>query len=471
MRTATSKQFRQLILGKYPALQGSEPYRRFFCYLCFSGFFDAETHQLVIPTKTIAEEFYQQSYNVHFNGLAKLEEFRDAVLPNLKWTEHKAFSPSSFAGKARMITDLGLDAETLAALHDECLKPCKDQIDFVTGEPHGRKTLYQERAAETETYRQELAQFHVTPTARKILDYLAKVNSGHLFLRKIHENESAIKSAIALLDPPVQEIQYRILRSVEHNPNIYYCPSAEGRTCRISPRGDTLVGLRKEVRKAATHGWTECDLRSSQFAILASKLKAPISLAFIATEKSLWCELYAFVTGAGGAPPDPVKKVLKEAIYSVCYGRSKTELHKLLKPHGLERMLDHPILKELLALRKVWFDEIEKAGGAFDVWGAFQAIDNEKDPKTKKSKRWAGAVGASVIQSIEMEIIAPIFDVAERHGTSDQFSVAIFQHDGASISFTGSAMKKARAMKKLKKAVEDRARALDVETVLEFTDL
>jgi hypothetical protein len=471
MRTATSKQFRQLILGKYPALQGSEPYRRFFCYLCFSGFFDAETHQLVIPTKTIAEEFYQQSYNVHFNGLAKLQQFQSDVLPNLKWTDHKAFSPNSFAGKARMITDLGIDPATLAALHDECLKPCKDQIDFVTGEPRGRKTLYQERAAETEKYRQELAQFQVKPTARKILDYLAKVKSGHLFLRKIHENETAIKSAIALLELPVQEIQYRILRSVELDPNIYYYPSAEARTCRLSPRGDTLVGLRKEVRKAATSGWVECDLRSSQFAILASKLKAPTSLAFIATGKSLWRELYGFLTGVDGAPPEPIKKVLKEAIYSVCYGRSKTELHKLLKPHGLERMLDHPILKELLALRKVWFDEIEKAGGAFDVWGEFQAVDNTKDLKSKKSRRWAGAVGASVIQSIEMEIIAPIFDVAKAHGRSDQFSICLFQHDGATMSFVGSEEKKARAMRKLKKAVEDRAKALDVETVLEFTDL
>jgi hypothetical protein len=39
------------------------------------------------------------------------------------------------------------------------------------------------------------------------------------------------------------------------------------------------------------------------------------------------------------------------------------------------------------------------------------------------------------------------------------------------MSFVGSEEKKARAMRKLKKAVEDRAKALDVETVLEFTDL
>jgi hypothetical protein len=69
-----------------------------------------------------------------------------------------------------------------------------------------------------------------------------------------------------------------------------------------------------------------------------------------------------------------------------------------------------------------------------------------------------------------MEIIAPIFEVALRHGKSDQFGICLFQHDGATISFQ-SAEKQARAQAKLKAAVEARAQELGVSTVLEFSQL
>jgi hypothetical protein len=104
------------------------------------------------------------------------------------------------------------------------------------------------------------------------------------------------------------------------------------------------------------------------------------------------------------------------------------------------------------------------------VWGVWQSTDTEIDPVTAKEKRWAGSVAAAVIQSVEMEIIAPVFDVARQHGKSDQFTVALFQHDGATISFQ-SKRKQSRAERKLKEAVESRARALGVNTVLEFTQL
>jgi hypothetical protein len=69
-----------------------------------------------------------------------------------------------------------------------------------------------------------------------------------------------------------------------------------------------------------------------------------------------------------------------------------------------------------------------------------------------------------------MVIIAPIFDVAQKHGKSDQFKICLFQHDGATISFQ-SQKKQERAQKRLKAAVEARAGQLGVATILEFTQL
>lgn len=465
---AVSRKFRQFVLNKYPALEGNAPFLRFFHYLCFGRFFDDDSHHLVIPTKKIAEDFYQKAYTTRFKGQEALEDFRAKVLPDMRWTRHERFA-SAWRGKAREISQLGFDAEMQQALHDECLNPSEDQVDFVTGEPCSRKDRYRVAAEETALYENEIAQISLNPTQTLILDYLREINAGHLFLRKLHENESAIKAAIATLKPAVQETRYRIVSAVYRNPNVYYAPSANERTCRLSPKGDGILGLKKIVRQAATKGWWECDLQSSQFAILAAKLKAPISQAFIASGKSLWREFNLFLFGIEEDPTDAVKKVLKEAIYSLCFGRSEERLKEVLGEHGFAPLLTHPILQELLALRKTWFEQIRKDGGAFDVWGQWQALDDTRDPRTGK-RRWEGSVAASVIQSVEMEIIAPIFDVAAKYGESDQFKICLFQHDGCTISFN-STEKTSRAQGKLKKAVEDRARELGVATSLDFKAL
>lgn len=470
MRTSVSRNFRQFVLNKYPKLEGNAPFLRFFHYLCFADFFDEETHRLVIPVRTIAESFYQKPYTSHFNGKAVLEEFRNEVLPGLVWTGHMAHTPNSWKGKAREVISTGFDAEMLDALHEECLRPSDDQVDFVTGQSYARRDRYDETAEATARYEAELQKVPLNPTQIKILDHLRGINAGHLFLRKLHDNADKVKDAIGVLSPEVQEIRYRIVACVHQNPNVYYLPSVKERTCRLSPRGDCILGLKSTVRKALCSGWVECDLRSSQFAILASTLQAPLSQAFIESGESIWRSFYLHTHGLDEDPPRAIKKVFKETMYSLCFGKSTSNLIWMLKSHRMNKLLSHPILQELLTLRGEWFDRIRQGGGAVDVWGHWQALDLNIDPITKKTRRWEGAVAASVIQSVEMEIIAPIFDVAAKYGESDQFKITLFQHDGACISFN-STEKTARAQRKLRTAVETRARELGVSTVLEFTAL
>ena len=468
MRTTVSKNFRIFILGKYPALVGNDPFLRLFRYLCFGTFHDGDTHQLVIPAKMMAEEFFEQPRK-HFTAQKALEAFRDQVLPSLTWSTPSFRSTNAWHGKARQITNLGFDAETLDALQQECLGPSEDQVDFVTGRAHQREERYRVTAEEKQAYEAELASCTLNGTQTNILNYLRGIHAGRLFLPKLVDNRDAIRSAILQLPEGLQRIRYRVLAAARQNPSVYYLPSKEGRTCRLSPRGDSLVGLKSAVRKAVTKGWMECDLRSSQFAILAAKLKAPISQAFIASGESVWQEFHRHLTGMDTPPPKESKKVLKEAMYSLCFGKSERHLKEFLHEHGMADLLKHPILHELLQLRRKWFQEIEQAGGASDVWGVWHAIDHAVDRETGK-ERWAGSIAATVIQSVEMEIIAPIFDVATRHGKSDQFGICLFQHDGATLSFTAKD-KIDRAQAKLKKAVESRARELGVTTVLEFTQL
>lgn len=457
-----TRKFRQFVLDKYPSLRRNEPYLRFFHYLCFSEFFDQHTHHLVLPTKTMAERFCQRPYDQHFNGKAMLERFRAEVLPGLRWSEHARLSNNSWRGKAREIVDLGFDAEMHAALKKEWLDTQEDQVDFITGRDYRRQDRYQDVANETAAYEQELGKCSLNATQVKILGYLRGLNAGHLFIRKLTENRAPIEAAIQQLPQPVQDIRCRILAAVGRNPNVYYLPSSQGRTCRLSASGDSILGLKKEIRRAATKGWWEADLRSSQFAILAARLEAPLAQKFIASGKSIWREFNHHLLGQVTDPSPENKRVMKEVIYSLCFGKSETNLATFVEEHGIPQLLDHPILQELLIRRKKWFVRIKEAGGGHDAWGTWHAWDEDK--------RWEGAIAATVIQSIEMEIIAPIFDVAAKSGKSDQFNICLFQHDGVTVSFN-STEKTERAQAKLKKAVEERAKQLGVSTVLEFAQL
>lgn len=470
MHVPVSRSFRTFVLSKYPALEGNEPFLRLFHYLCFGNFFDKETHRLVVPTRMMSERFYAQPYHPRFNGKAVLESFRSAVLPNLAWTRHEVEVVDSWNGKARQIQNLGFDAEMQQALRAECLRSSDDLVDLVTGAPYSRNRRYRETYEATARYEQELAQVPLNATQEKILDYLRDLNYGHLFLRKFDDNLKAFEAAIETLAPEVRETRYRILASARRNPVIYYLPSAKERTCRLSGHGDSILGLKSSVRKALCAGWVECDLRSSQFSILAAKLKAPISRAFIASGDSIWRSFYQHTHGINEDPPKAIKKVFKEAMYSLCFGKGVGNLTRMLNDHKLVKLLSHPILQELLTLRTVWFEEIRDAGGAFDVWGRWQALDLSKDLVTKKTRRWEGAVAASVIQSIEMEIIAPIFDVANANRTSSKFTICLFRHDGATISFNDKDRVEG-TQNRLKKAVEARAKELGVSTVLDFTQL
>jgi hypothetical protein len=119
MHAHITRNFRQFILTKYPALRDNEPFLRFFHYLCFSTFFDKETGQLVVPVRTIAEEFCQKPYGGDFNGKAFFERFRAAVLPGLTWGSYDSSGSTSWKGKAREIIDFGFDQEMWVELQRE----------------------------------------------------------------------------------------------------------------------------------------------------------------------------------------------------------------------------------------------------------------------------------------------------------------------------------------------------------------
>ena len=328
------------------------------------------------------------------------------MLPRLAWTDWSR-TGRGWHGRARRIVDDGLDAETrqrrdaqLALRFDA--PPFVGMVDFDTGEGFRSYRRDKIAAAAWADHRALLEGAAMNPTQRNIVDYLDGLDGSRLLIPRFTRNRALIEAEIAKLPEHVAHMQWRILAAVQEQPQVFYRPSVEGRSCRLNACGDTVIGLKSEVRKAFCSGWSECDLRSSQFAILASVLDALSCKALIARGENLWRSLYLHTHQVEGNPPKAIKAIFKEVVYSVAFGKSAANLAWFLRPHGLERLLDHPVLQELLQLRAHWFERMEIAGGATDVWGNWHAIRRGRECGPGERPRLARHIAATVIQSIEL---------------------------------------------------------------------
>jgi hypothetical protein len=495
MRQATTDHFRAYCINRFPALQEEfcacpdkehektadcpypPAYRAFFQYLCFSTFLDEDSGELVIPHATIVRIF--GTNDTAFASGVFLEQFRRDVLPAFTWRDE---IPGE---KCRCVVSYGWDNAFLQALDQELDVRAPKETIFVSGKAWNDRAKAIARLTAVADHEERAQTLALNPTQQKIFDYMEAVN-GVQFVDKMIENAEAIQVVLGTLDPEVRKIQERILGSAKEVSKIHYYPG--DRSARMSAQGDTVVGLKREVRRTLCKGWTEVDLKSSQFAILASKLDAPLSKALVASEGNLWQSFYQTTHGINEAPPPEIKRIYKEIVYGIAFGTAerttqstiamnkrrsglnlppREPLEQKLQRLNMTSLLSHAIVRELLDLRRAWYDRITKNKGERDVWGNFIAVEPSSGTN---SGRWRGAVGATAIQSIELEIISSVFDVANEHGENDDFQICLFQHDGATISFRAKA-KKDRAIRKLQEAVKEKATSLGVNTSLEVENL
>lgn len=480
MKMFVTEGFRDFVMSNYPSVESSLKYKKFLHYLCFSNFYDEDyKDQLVIPAKVIWDccirtNDKDQYDDKKFNCYEFLLSFKKDVLPNLKWIK-------ASEGKARRISDYGFDQAFNLMLDGELFNFDKTdkKTHFITGLMKHPKTNYEFKESNKQKYLEEKQKFQLNETQIKILNYLEQINCGKCFLPKFTKNRQSILDAINNIDNVnSKRIQYRIINSVLDDPQVYYKPSENKHTPRISASEDSIVGLKSSVRKAWMSGYLECDLKSSQFSILSEVIGATQCLEFIKTGKSIWTEMYRHTHGVEAEPPSDIKKVFKQVLYSICFGKSlehsdayyyiqkqnkkqiQDDLKTICNKNNIDNLLDHYLIKELLDKREIWYQTINDNKGAYDVWGGF--VEIAKD-------RWAGSVGAEVIQSYEMQIIGSIFDVAnlpERY----PFQIVCFQHDGATLSIYKDShldyIKRA-----LCKSVETEAIKYNILTKLEFTQL
>lgn len=460
MKKTTTKQFREYVLNKFPALQERRAYRRLFQYLCFSCYFDKQTGELMIPHYVLEDmagdvEYWKDKKGI-FRSHLFLEQFKKDILPNFEWYDYAIQADNSWKGKPRMVKRFGLDAELEEMIQQEILNLELDNlVYFVNGRNYNQDSRALEIAAEKAT--RDLTPPSLNSAQRVIADYMNAVNPKGLMV-KFNANQDAVLAAIEKIDNQRSKMtQYKILHAIRENPAIHYQPSKNGRTARLFHSSECAVGLKKSVRQALCAGWFEVDLVSSQLAILAQIINAPLTLALLDSGKDIWTYMSEQIFQTSVVDPNN-KKAFKAIIYGSCFGRTKKEIKNELTSLGFsdfDLFFGNPIIDELFTRRREWFRRIEQYGFVTDAWG--DKIEVTKD-------RWLGAVAATKIQSIELDIISAIFPVAERY--KNICAIHLFQHDGATISIMDR-NKVEKIKTEMNNAIQQQAMKFNVKTKLD----
>ena len=521
MKKAVSEKFLNYCDEHYPLLNTNIGYRKFFMYLCFGTFYSKDSGNLIIPHSMIGRfcgikiennnrEAYQYKLS-NFRSGVFLKDFIRDILPHFEYTEYSKYTDLDAGeeiswdddikdknkyGTCRQVSNKGLD-NTLMQMVQEELEWNGKKYYFENGslvtKVFDRVNKAKDRKISLEEYEKDKEYFNLNPTQQMIMDHLDKVSmSGRAFTQKIKENEEYIKAAIQSLEldhddkETIDEKrlrQWKVIGSIKEDSRIMYYPTPLKRTPRLHPKGESILALSSSVRQAACKGWVEMDLKSSQFIVLAQIIDSPIAKALIAAKEHLWTYLHEDATGIKDKPNKANKKVYKEIIYGIAYGEGVTRLGNVIRKNNLPKLFKNPLISDLLKQRAIWFQKINKDGHIIDVWGKQHSLEKEGrrtdifGNKVFAKERWEGSLGATMIQSIEMEIISVVFDVAKEYGESHKFQIMLFQHDGITVSFLDKTrinsvmVKMNEAIQKKCKELGDRL-GLDLSAMeLEHTEL
>lgn len=414
MKKTVSPQFRSLILQNYPILKTNSHYLKLFHWLCF-GTYLADIEKATVPPLALPHEYLAKINEAdpsHFRSGPFLQSFKDNVLPAFEWCE---WIPPSFlgSGKKRYVTNYGLSPEIQDAVRNEFLYD-GPKVYFSTG--HKTNNAYDTgfRKLDSAEYAQRKATWTLNATQTLILNALEESNGVGIAKRMAKFKPALMAAANQLPNSDSAAHQLKILSSIEDDARLFYSPAK--RTCRLHAQWGSVCQLKKQLRHILCQGWVEIDLVSSQFAILAAILKAKLCTVFVKSKDDLWTYLN------GGTKPDAsLKKDLKEFIYATCFGGNQRFLAHLARKTGRPLMKD-PLIQELLQAREPWLKQIEANNSIQDVWG------------TIHQDRKASSLAATLIQSIEMELVASSFEILPELKKSNQASIQLFQHDGFTLS-------------------------------------
>ena len=449
-----------------PGLASKDAFRRMMAYLMFGAFYSEMTGRLVISRPLMAHIISggdQAERQRYLSGNKRVHEFLQAfkreVLPGFEWSSYQ-----SEEGQAREVITSGFPPELEALLEAERTTLSPERVYFDDGKkPSAAKAREERRAMQQETI--ATITEAGSDEARNMLSYLNQL-PPHRFTKVVRQNfDQAWELALDLQEQRKRQAALNLLRVIREQPQPFYRPSRAGRTVRLYPLNESMLLLKKDVRKALTQGWAEYDLRSSQLAIVATTWGIPSARAFLESGKSIWAELNALYELE---PAEETKKAFKTALYSLIFGMSRPHIEGKLTRDFMKlrirrkgaRLFDHALIQDLLSARERKMREVEAQGYGDTIFGKrIPVVADEGEPERTNVR----SIMAEQAQAVELALIYPVFELA---ATSDDFDIVLFQHDGFSVAYTEPQARE-RVEGRLVSVVEAKAEELDVVTGLD----
>jgi hypothetical protein len=443
-----SPDFRAWFRRAYPGLERDEAYWRMAEFFLFGTIYDEATGQLRVSRATLAQiAGAQAALRGHrFSGRALLDRFSRDVAP-IEYSGWRYVDE-----RARTVLNPVFSAEVLTAAQGELL-PAQDhpRVIFASGQTFDRR-----RQAAIREGDRAAALAHLDAAgcveARRLLAYMNGL-PPHRFARMLRHLPEARAVAAATPQPLIRMRQLSLLRAIQDQPQPFYTLAAK--SPRIFSFNESLLRLKREVRKVLTQDWVSFDLRSAQLAICAMEWDVPDVQAFLAAGRSIWDEFYAYFHVERDAD---LKDACKRALYALIFGASQLRTERAFEEEGrsvaeARRFLAHPLVRAMLAVRKGRIRTIKHDGGAENCFGQWIAND-AGNPRS---------VLAQLAQARELQLLAPVVELACK---TDQFTIMVWLHDGFCVDFRDPT-RAALWSDRIVRAVNRQATELGIVTVLE----
>lgn len=443
-----SKEFRNRLVAKFPNLKNKQSYWNFLGYLMFGTYRDESSGRLIISAEMIANLEGKSSDWMHNNYSAYpfLTKFSREIHP-FTWSDW-----SHEAGRARVITALTWDEDVTAAIAAERQGLWEEtgKVYLNNGSKFTKKKQSQIRLEERLGAISLMSQAGCEE-ARQLLE-LMNNQPSNLFGMKILENISSAFDVAKALPVEKSERQIDILNAVISQYQPFYKPTAG--SPRIFAYNENLLGLQREVRKALTKGWLECDLKSAQLAICAKTWEVVRAQKFLREGGNIWDSLFEHFQIEKN---ESTKRIFKTGLYALMFGAQKKKMTEIFDPLGqdsLEKFLSHRIIKSMWRARRKQLSLIRKNKGAINYFGQFISLRNFS----------ARSILSQLAQAYELALLYPVVKLAK---SDIRFKITLWQHDGFSLHIAKPEDKE-NLVFNLKYVVMAKAQELGIKTELEM---
>jgi hypothetical protein len=319
---------------------------------------------------------------------------------------------------------------------------CKKHSQFTrlsTGEILDSKSYTQLEHERRKLYHKEYNVNQLHPdllSLKKLQNHLNNL-PANTFQRLFNKNSSQALTYInSIPDKESRTSALITFRQIELSPKPLYNNFEETGTCRLYT-SSSFANIKREVRKIFFQTFVEVDLVCAHLSIIACMLDCKKLQEHLQTPNQKWD---IFLPQHDNIIIHELKPVVKEAVYSIVYGKAKPFVRKSLiaqyseyqnkafsKPinnewakNEADKLLNSAIISELLSKIRSFLEAIRKKA-FLDAFGRAYKANNSEQARSFLS---------FILHSFEFKLLLPIFEDLIRRKRQN---IVLYQFDGFTV--------------------------------------